>query len=337
MEADLPETGKKNRVKPRHSREQKRARKNEAYKPIPMDDLSLRLRQLQRHQQQLLASAQEFAFTGSVWTSCTHPRPDSDVLENGVKVVSETNVLVYPSHIKHQPHTNVTIHVKPLLILDLNGILCHRVRRVFSSTNNSSVPAPSLREPCGHVATTDVIARNDLKSFLVFLIQNFTLGVWSSATHKTVKQLKELLIPPEVAKRLLFVWSQSQCDKQRTNRQHQNKSKTTGESIDEFEKQFVFCKHLNKVFAQFQLWNEENTLMLDDSPNKFNLRSSPNVVHPPPLNGLKSTNSQSLSDDEINEKRQRIFFEQLVRAWSQPHAESFSLQKFLKAHAADLF
>lgn len=155
--------------------------------------------------------------------------------------------------------TTTTIHVQPLLVLDLNGILCHRIR--WTSQNrrqprpkctatvpdgassshvvpngvptappekqqededgddddddNSVDETPSVskyREPIGHAANTDIIARTDLVEFLTFLDEHFTLAVWTSAKRRTASKIVQLLFPEEIGRRLLFVWSQNWCD-----------------------------------------------------------------------------------------------------------------------------
>lgn len=81
---------------------------------------------------------------------------------------------------------------KPLLVLDVNGILCRRVRR----RDDDEVVA--YRSSLGHVALTDIVPRTDLNQFLLLLDSHFTLAVWSSAKQKTLKKLIQMLFPLEV-------------------------------------------------------------------------------------------------------------------------------------------
>mmetsp|Transcript_18307 Transcript_18307/g.38496 ORF Transcript_18307/g.38496 Transcript_18307/m.38496 type:complete len:640 (+) Transcript_18307:205-2124(+) len=109
------------------------------------------------------------------------------------------------------------IHVKPLIVLDLNGILCHRIRKNditspkcdIENITNSKI---SFRPSIGHVANTDIIPRSDLIPFLNYLNNHFSLAVWTSATRKTARSLVDLLFPPNVRHRLVFVWSRSFCN-----------------------------------------------------------------------------------------------------------------------------
>lgn len=81
---------------------------------------------------------------------------------------------------------------KPLLVLDVNGILCRRVRR------RDDDEAVAYRSSLGHVALTDIVPRTDLNQFLLLLDSHFTLAVWSSAKQKTLKKLIQMLFPLEV-------------------------------------------------------------------------------------------------------------------------------------------
>lgn len=72
-----------------------------------------------------------------------------------------------------------TIHVKPLIILDINGILCHRIRTSKSSspTSNRTSKQLSYRPAVARVANTDVVPRSDLLQFLLLLQNYFCLAV----------------------------------------------------------------------------------------------------------------------------------------------------------------
>ena len=111
----------------------------------------------------------------------------------------------FPSRSPLSSNLKAIIVVKPLVVLDLNGILCRRVR--FVSKNNTSPSSylsrnerGHLRPFIGHVAGTPVIARSNLSSFLTLLDDNFALGVWSSAKQKTVRNLINILFPSDISK-----------------------------------------------------------------------------------------------------------------------------------------
>ena len=113
--------------------------------------------------------------------------------------------------------TQSIVHVKPLIVLDLNGILCHRVRQEESNSSsnnnnkqqsNNSIFRPSI----GNMSQTDIIPRSDLHEFLSLLHENFALAVWTSATRKTAKLLVNALFPKNIRERLIFVWHRNFCN-----------------------------------------------------------------------------------------------------------------------------
>ena len=130
-------------------------------------------------------------------------------------------------HFKKKLYREVKIYVKPLIVLDINGILCHRIREndippplkplLALSAGHKEMEGKDIgsgrrqinqeilyRQPIGHIARTNVVARTDLRPFLVFLIDHFTLALWSSARKRTVKALTDMLIPENIKRKLLF-------------------------------------------------------------------------------------------------------------------------------------
>ncbi|CAJ1962647.1 unnamed protein product [Cylindrotheca closterium] len=195
-----------------------------------------------------------------------------------------------------------TIFIKPLLICDVNGILCHRVR---------ADPYPDIpyRESAKKVSGTLVIPRPGLNEFWEFLSQHFCLAIWTSAKPKTAQALVKAIIPDHIQSKLIFVWGQSQCQMQM---QSQNDAGCDS-SID--ERNVVFVKSLNKVYNRYPLWNSTNTLLIDDSREKIPTRNVGNVLHPPPMNGKQSSNKLSqygITDDQDNHKIQMKLFASLV-------------------------
>ncbi|KAL7566493.1 hypothetical protein ACA910_000965 [Epithemia clementina (nom. ined.)] len=190
------------------------------------------------------------------------------------------------------------VHVQPLLVLDLNGILCHRVRH----NRAPNTPKSAYRHSVLNVANTPVVPRTDLHDFLSFLDRNFCLGVWTSAKNRTAIALVSALFPSDVASRLLFVWAQHHCD--------------TIQSDGGDDDGLVFEKNLTKVWKEFPLWNVNNTVLIDDSPDKCTQWHA-NAVHPPPLNGLRSDWEGNSMPDEVNERQQRLFFDGLAAFWKR--------------------
>ena len=120
------------------------------------------------------------------------------------------------------------------------------------------------------------------------------------------------LVPPDIAHRLLFVWGQDRCRVIRDQ-------KTAEGSVDG---QPIFEKDLALAWKEYPLWNANNTLLMDDSPDKC-LSWQDNAVHPPPLNGRAPGASTLLSNGQVeavlcdyeNSQRQVEFFSSLIAYW----------------------
>jgi hypothetical protein len=85
---------------------------------------------------------------------------------------------------------------KPLLVLDVNGVLCRRIR---SQGGDDAKAIATYRSSLGRVAHTEVVPRTDLQQFLNLLDSHFVLAIWSSAKQKTLKKLIPMLFPSEVS------------------------------------------------------------------------------------------------------------------------------------------
>ena len=134
-----------------------------------------------------------------------------------------------------------------LIVLDLNGLL---IFRVF---DREKTKFEKHLEVSTKVNEFHVWKRPHLDDFLDWLLDHFSVGVWSSAMHKNVDALIEWTFGPERRKRLVFEWDQSKCPKEE-HPVHKHKP--------------LFLKPLSLVWESFPEWNESNTLLVDDSPLK---------------------------------------------------------------------
>lgn len=228
--------------------------------------------------------------------------PQKDQAESAIRTVSSRLLQLLKRDDFNLPSlpAPITITVKPLLICDINGVLCHRVR---------TDPYPNLpyRESAKKVSGTPVIPRPGLDDFLEFLAHHFCLAIWTSAKPKSAQLLVKAIIPDHIQSKLIFVWAQNQCDVQSYN------VNSVDQKID--ERSAVFVKSLHKVYSRFPLWNSTNTLLIDDSEEKIPTRDAANVLHPPPMNGRQSSDNLSqygIMSDLENHEHQMTFFTSLV-------------------------
>ena len=253
--------------------------------------------------------------------------------DNDVSVVTVCNF----SDISCSVNDQILIAIKPLLILDINGILCHRIRSLKKDKECSD---SSYRTSEATISDTPIILRPRVQEFLDYLSQHFCLAIWTSATVNTAKMLLQTIIPQaQIRNKLLFVWAQNRCD--RLKNQDSLKEETTTPTT-------VFVKSLDKVYNRFPLWNSSNTMLMDDSPEKCPSLHSCNTLHPPPMNGKSISFLQNgqMSDEE-NHNLQQQFFEQVVGHFTNNTLSSStittttttqqrrrsSLQDFFQAHA----
>ena len=113
--------------------------------------------------------------------------------------MTSIDTLTIPSRFEHDSciWKNGTAMVeKILLVLDVNGVLCRRIR---SQLNNDAKARVTYRSSVGYVAHTEVVPRTDLQQFLYLLDSHFALAIWSSAKQKTLKKLIQMLFPSEVS------------------------------------------------------------------------------------------------------------------------------------------
>ena len=217
------------------------------------------------------------------------------------------------------------IYVKPLIVLDLNGILCRRIR--YNKLSVQDGERISFRPSVGHIAGTPVVAREDLKPMLSYLDANFTLAVWTSAKLTTARGLIQMLFDQDIARRLLFVWGQDKCDATRPaevesvdgNDGERDTASDEPNSSDKFD--IIFEKSLGKVWGRFGLWDASNTLLIDDSPEKAR-KWIENTLHPPPITGIVADTEGVESSDLANEISQRRFFEGLANHFQQSKVDN---------------
>jgi len=237
-------------------------------------------------------------------------------------VVIRTSCTLQPNWNSIEATATTFIQVQPLLVLDLNGILCHRIRAPPAAADRQ------YRDCTTRIAGTTIVPRPDLHEFLAFVNRHFCLAVWTSAKAKTARKLVSALVPPAIANQLLFIWAQHDCDS------------VVGTSVDAFEDYdnddanagMLLEKDLSKVWKEYPMWNASNTILMDDSPDKCTAWSN-NAVHPPPLNGLIPIESSTgiadtlgledpvVENDDENVLRQRHFWEQMVQHWNEQPVE----------------
>jgi len=175
--------------------------------------------------------------------------------------------------------------IKPLIILDLNGLLIHRLykdeyaksKHLFNEPYNLGTLSRPERK--GNFA---VWFRPNVKEFLSWLMDHFHVGIWSSVLQHNISPIVETLLSDEHERsRLLFWWNQEHClveDDPTALDQKKSKSfykclASVWDHVDITERWLI-----NQPNNKLDLRN--HTLLIDD--NKLKVRDNPKYtsIHP---------------------------------------------------------
>ncbi|KAL8478699.1 hypothetical protein ACS0TY_030542 [Phlomoides rotata] len=194
--------------------------------------------------------------------------PSGDVLCGDTSVYHEEQPLVPEAGLSLEPSNgskgvrdesiNVAVDTtftgyngKKLLVLDVNGLLV-----------DISSYVPYDYDPDDIIMKKAVFKRPHCDDFLKFCFERFNVGVWTSRTKSNVEPILDFLLGSDKCK-LLFCWDQSQC----TN---------TGFTTVEKRHKPLLLKKIKKLWNKCDpnlpwekgVYNESNTLLLDDTPYK---------------------------------------------------------------------
>ena len=153
---------------------------------------------------------------------------------------------------------------KNLIVIDLNGLL---MQRSFSPLGTST--SGFRIDQDAKVGNFYVYNRPHMKDFLDFLHENFTVGVWSSATEYNARMLVRHLWGKKKEKQLAFVWGQEKC--------------TNVGVFTEPRVKPVFLKELNKLWShnpEMEKFRGTHTVLIDDSPYKAVNNPMHSALHP---------------------------------------------------------
>lgn len=140
---------------------------------------------------------------------------------------------------------------KKLLVLDVNGLLL-----------DISSYVPYNYDPDDIIMKKAVFRRPHCDDFLNFCFEKFNVGFWTSRTKRNMEPLLDFLLG-NTKSRLLFHWDQSHCT-------------DTGFNTVEKKNKPLLLKKLKKLWDKCEpglpwergVYNESNTLLLDDTPYK---------------------------------------------------------------------
>ncbi|CAF1059357.1 unnamed protein product [Adineta ricciae] len=174
--------------------------------------------------------------------------------------------------------------VKRLIILDLNGLLIHRLYKSDYVKNKRFFEEQyrlghlTRPEPKGNFA---VWFRPHVKSFLDWLLEHFHVAIWSSVLQHNIAPIVESLFPDEHERdRLLFWWNQDNCFVE------EDPTATDPKKMKSFYKRLTSVWDTVEINERW-LINQPNdvqltdhTLLIDD--NNLKVRDNPihTAIHP---------------------------------------------------------
>jgi hypothetical protein len=175
--------------------------------------------------------------------------------------------------------------IKRLIILDLNGLLIHRVykndyskyKHIFETQYNlGNLSRPERK---GNFA---VWLRPNVKQFLLWLMEHFHVAIWSSVLKHNIEPIVETLLTDEYERdRLFFWWNQENCLVE------DDPTATDPKKAKSFYKCLSYVwdnVDINERWLKNQPNNKldlrDHTLLIDD--NKLKVRDNPQFtsIHP---------------------------------------------------------
>jgi hypothetical protein len=164
--------------------------------------------------------------------------------------------------------------VKMLLVFDLNHVLLHRMP-----------------------ASLSFIVRPYAIEFIKNLSDHFHLAVWTSGKRQNVSAMFESIFCDVDT---LFFWCQEKCRVLQPDPKNFD-----GSSI---KKSLIFYKPLRLVWSEFPEFDESNTLLIDDSPEKCSRNPAGTCIIPLPFEG-------SPFDSYLNPCRSDGLFRELLKMY----------------------
>ena len=147
--------------------------------------------------------------------------------------------------------------IKKLIILDLNKTLIYR--------QHISEKATIARKPDFEFSKYKCYFRSDLKLFLDYIFQNYEVGVWTSAKRSNSIQVIDRIFKD---RKLAFIYTRETCT-----------------DVKNTDSDFSSFKDVEKVVFKNPKYNVENTLIIEDSDEKYKHAIKKNVMNISPYTG----------------------------------------------------
>ena len=182
----------------------------------------------------------------------------------------------------------LTITTKPLLILDLNGILIYR----------EFIKSDIVYNNGERIGNFNIWKRPKLQEFLDFIFSKFHVAVFSSITKKNIEKTVQYVFGEKYSL-LKFIYNQDNC------------VKVSKFNSKDHKRDITFRKNLQIIWNKFPDFNLENTLIIDDSPEKMRYNPS-HCYFIPETWTINNENDTSLSPGGIIYQRIVAFYNRVT-------------------------
>lgn len=161
------------------------------------------------------------------------------------------------------PPADTPYDAKKLLVLDVNGLLLHRVR--------DPLPTTVQHKPDAKLRRVKLFARPHMRAFVQWCLHHFHVAIWSSATRENAELLSHFVFGENFRENTAFVWGQDHC--RQTGLMHRHDRHKP-----------VVLKELRRIWQDRDLgrsFDHHNTLLIDDSAHKACMNPAHTAIHPP--------------------------------------------------------
>lgn len=146
---------------------------------------------------------------------------------------------------------------KKLVILDINGLFCRKIDKKDKET-----PKPHWKT-FNHYY---IELRPKAEETLINLFAVYRVAFYSSTTEPNASRILNYVLSSDLRRALEFTWYRDQTDWDPNT----GKGHATVKRLDR-----VFS---NPIANEFREWNESNTIIVDDSPEKHRFNKPKNVL-----------------------------------------------------------
>lgn len=153
--------------------------------------------------------------------------------------------------------------MKPLIILDLNGVFYYKIPKDKDDTKNKT------NVKMINIGYHNVYIRPNIEKFLSWLFKTYSVAIFSSTTYYNVNIMLEKILTLEQRKKLVFLWCRSHCTL--------DPDYGINEEIKFYDTVKLFTTVVNNPFNENRIYTVDNVLFLDDSLKK--MRYNPNKTY----------------------------------------------------------